>query len=228
MTLDIYTVDVIASAAEVARCIRCGLPTCATPLRAAPVLASLEDKKSGAAYGSVFDSMVIRLPPSSSSSSPRALGLLLLPEIAVGIADVAVCPSALRPRGSAVSWCSCCSASSRFLLFFLTRPGISFERLLGPEGSPSSRLLPLLSRTLSINESTEFLIPPRSLASSETLEPLREVVDGASLRPSLALATSPLNPFGSFVDGAGDIDVAEVSIESGTWGESGGSYIAIS
>ena len=39
-------------------------------------------------------------------------------------------------------------------------------------------------------------------------------MDGPSLRPSLALATSPLKPFGSDVDGAGDIDidVAEVSM----------------
>lgn len=174
----------------------------------------LKTRRVGPAYGSVSDSMVIRLPPSSSSSSPRALRLLLLPDSVVGPADVAVCPSELRPRGSAVSGCNCCSASSRFLLFFLTRPGISFDRLLGPEGSPSSRLLPLLSRTLSIRESTEFLIPPLSLASSETLEPLREVVDGPSLRPSFALATSPLKPFGSDVEGAGDLDVAEGSIES--------------
>ena len=179
---------------------------------------ALKTRKSGPAYVSVSDSMVIKLPPSSSSSSPSALRLLLFPESAVGPADVAVCPSALRPRGSAVSCCSCCSASSRFLLFFLTRPGISFDRLLGPDGSPSSILLPLLSRTLSINESTEFLIPARSLASSEILEPLREVVDWASLRPSLALATSPLKPFGSDVDGAGDTD-AVVSMERGPWGE---------
>lgn len=190
-----------------------------TPLRVAEGLASLAYNKSGPTYGSVSDSIVIKLPPSSSSSSPNALGLLLLPESVVGNADVAVCPSALRPRGSAVSCCSSCSASSRFFLFFLTRPGINFDRLLGPGGSPSSILFPLLSRTLSINESTEFLIPARSLASSETLEPLREVVDCASLRPSLALATNPLKPFGSDVDGAGDTDLAEFSIERGPWAE---------
>ena len=38
-------------------------------------------------------------------------------------------------------------------------------------------------------------------------------MDGASLRPILALATSPLKPFSSDVDGAGDVDLAEVSIE---------------
>lgn len=43
-------------------------------------------------------------------------------------------------------------------------------------------------------------------------------MDGASLRPSLALATSPLKPLGSDTDGAGDMDVAELSIERGPWG----------
>ena len=188
---------------------RCALP----PLRVTEGLASFVNKKRGPTYGSVSDSMVIKLPPSSSSSSPSALRLVLSLESAVGSADVATCPSVLRPRASAVSCCSCCSASSRLLLFFFTRPGISFDRVLGPEGSPSSILLLVLSRLLSINESTEFLIPARSLASSEKLEPLRDVVDGASLRPSFALATSPLKPFGSVVDGAGDTDVAEVSID---------------
>ena len=64
-------------------------------------------------------------------------------------------------------------------------------------------------------------MPARSLTSSEMLEPLREVVDGASLRPSLALATSPLKPFGSDVDGAGDIDLAEVAINKDPEGEKG-------
>ena len=40
-------------------------------------------------------------------------------------------------------------------------------------------------------------------------------MDGASLRPSLALATSPLKPLGSDVDGAGDVDLVEVSIQGG-------------
>ena len=64
-------------------------------------------------------------------------------------------------------------------------------------------------------------MPARSLTSSEMLEPLREVVDGPSLRPSLALATRPLKPFGSDVDGAGDTDLAEVAIERGPGGEKG-------
>ena len=207
-----YTFGVAASAADVARQTM-RVAHALTPLRVAEGLASLLDKKSGPTYGSVLDSMVIRLPPSSPSSSPSVARLSLFSDSAFGIADVAACPSALRPRGSAVSCCSCCSASSRFLLFFLLRPGINLDKLLGPGGSPSSRLFPLLSRALSINESTEFLIPLRSLASSEVPEPLREVVDGASFRPSLALATSPLKPLGSDVDGAGDLDLAEVSIE---------------
>ena len=62
-------------------------------------------------------------------------------------------------------------------------------------------------------------MPLRSLASSEMLEPLREVVDGASLRPSLALATSPLKPLGSDVDGPGDVDLAAVSIGRAPLGE---------
>lgn len=37
-------------------------------------------------------------------------------------------------------------------------------------------------------------------------------MDVASLRPSFALATSPLKPFGSDVDRAGDVDVAEVAM----------------
>lgn len=40
---------------------------------------SPEYKKSGPAYGSVSDSIVIRLPPSPSSSSPNALRLSLFP-----------------------------------------------------------------------------------------------------------------------------------------------------
>lgn len=54
-----------------------GALTPTTPLRVAEGLASLEDKKSGTTYGSVSDSIVIRLPP-SSSSSPSALRLLSL------------------------------------------------------------------------------------------------------------------------------------------------------
>ena len=46
-------------------------------------------------------------------------------------------------------------------------------------------------------------------------------MDGASLRPSLALATRPLKPFGSDVDGAGETDLAEVAIKRGPEGEKG-------
>jgi len=171
-----------------------------------------EVKKTGSAYDSRSESTVIRLPP----SSPSVLRLLLSFESFLGSAEVAVWSSTLRPRPSANSCCSC-SASSRLRLFFLTRPGISLERLLGSGGNPSSsRLDFLLSRALSIKESTECLIPLGSLLSSE---PLRDKVDSSLFRPSRALATTPLNPLvveAADTEGAGDNSLAGPSIERET------------
>ena len=151
-------------------------------------------KSEGQTYDSGSESFeVMRLP----SPSPRVLRLGL--SVGIGAAPGGTCTSMLRPRFLSSSACAL-SASSLLFFFFFTRPGTNLERLLGPAGRPSSRLVCRLPRVRSTNESTEFRMPPRSISVSVSLN---ELAGDSPVRAIRAFARLPLKAFEE-ADGAGE------------------------
>ena len=150
--------------------------------------------RNGTSYESGSESKALRLP----SPSPSVLRLLLS-NTGDDNTDVGVCPSGLRPRSCSASLCFL-TASSRRFCFFLTRPGTSFERLLGGGGNPSSLLvLRLLER--SSRESTEFRIP--FLSFSDSTDAL-ELGEGSALLLLIRAIALAFKAVVEVVEGEGD------------------------